>query len=129
MSGTRVTTELAEILLDTDIFIDHLRGARAIVKTTMGFAYSVITRTELLAGRGTDESVVRILLAPMREIVIDRAIAKRAGVLRRTTPILTPHALIAATALELGIPLVTRNRRDFEGIAGLRLLSPDELLA
>lgn len=120
---------MAEVLLDTDIFIDHLRGARAIVKTTMGFAYSVITRTELFAGRATDESVVRILLGPMREVVIDRAIAERAGVLRRTTPILTPDALIAATALELGIPLVTRNRRDFEGIAGLTLLTQDDLSA
>ena len=120
---------MAEILLDTDIFIDHLRGSRAIVKTSMGLAYSVITRTELFAGRATDESVVRALLAPMREIVVDRAIAERAGFLRRTMAVLTPDALIAATALELGIPLITRNRRDFERIPDLTLYTPEDLSA
>lgn len=30
---------------------------------------------------------------------------------------------IAATALSLGLPLVTHNRADFEGIAGLTVVS------
>ena len=32
--------------------------------------------------------------------------------------------LIAATALELGVPLMTRNRRDYEVVTGLAVLSP-----
>jgi predicted nucleic acid-binding protein len=33
-------------------------------------------------------------------------------------------ALIAATALEQGLPLVTRNTDDFKWIAGLQLVNP-----
>jgi toxin FitB len=115
---------LGEVLVDTDVLVDHLRGARRLQTTPGSFAYSVITRTELFAGSGTDEGRVRVLLAPMREIVVDRAIAERAGGLRRTLPILTPDALIAATALELDVPLMTRNRRDFEAVPGLTILAP-----
>jgi predicted nucleic acid-binding protein len=32
-----------------------------------------------------------------------------------------PDALIAATALEFGLSLLTRNRRDFELVVALRL--------
>jgi predicted nucleic acid-binding protein len=117
-------SDLAEVLLDTDVLVDHLRGARRIEPGQDQFVYSVVTRAELLAGRATDEARVRLLLAPMREIVVDRTIAERAGTIRRDKPVLLPDALIAATALELGIPLVTRNRRDFEAIPGLTLQFP-----
>ena len=115
---------LGEVLVDTDILVDHLRGVRRLRSGRGSFTYSVITRTELFAGRATDEDRVRALLAPMRELVVDRTIAERAGVLRRTLAILTPDALIAATALEFGIPLMTRNRRDFEAVPGLAIVAP-----
>jgi tRNA(fMet)-specific endonuclease VapC len=35
-----------------------------------------------------------------------------------------PDAWIAATALSLGLPLATNNRRDFEHIHALRLVNP-----
>ena len=117
---------MAEVLLDTDVLVDHLRGARRLRKTADQFAYSVVTRAELYAGRGTDEARVRVLLAPMREVVVDRTIAERAGILRRGMRIVMPDALIAATALELGIPLVTRNRRDFQAVPDFRLLDPQD---
>lgn len=117
---------MAEVLVETDVLIDHLRGARRLQSSTGTFAYSVITRTELLAGRATDEERVRTLLAPMREIAVDRAVAERAGALRRTLPILTPDALIAATALEAGLPLMTRNRRDYAAVPGLTIVKPGD---
>src|SRR5438105_13164280 len=104
-------SDLAEVLLDTDVLVDHLRGARRIEHGQDQFVYSVVTRAELLAGRATDEARVRQLLAPMREIVVDRAIAERAGVIRRDNPVLLPDGLIAAPAPQPGIPLVTRTRR------------------
>lgn len=58
---------------------------------------------------------------------MDRAIAERAGRLRRGSRMRTPDALIAATALEHGLALVTRNRRDFERVNGLRVLDPHDL--
>ena len=86
--------------------------------------YSVITRAELFAGDERDEPAVRALLALHTEIAVDAIIAERAGRLRRTAMIRMPDALVAATALERGLELVTRNRRDFDRIRGLRVRSP-----
>ncbi len=84
----------------------------------------MITRCELFAGDERDEPAVQALLAPHREIGVEREIAEHAGRLRRTARLSTPDALIAATALERGLVLNTRNRRDFERVAGLRLHDP-----
>ena len=114
-----------ELLFDTDVFVDHIRGARQL--PDVDAAYSLITRCELFAGQEREEDAVRALLTSLREIPIDRAIAERAGRLRRGSPMLTPDALIAATAIEHGLELVTRNRRDFEAVPGLRLCDPASL--
>lgn len=114
---------MPDVLLDTDIFIDHLRGIRALVAGESAVKYSVITRCELFAGHGTEEQRVNHLLAPFDEMPVDRAISERAGRLRRSLPIRTPDALIAATALEHGLTLVTRNVRDFSAVNGLRVIS------
>jgi predicted nucleic acid-binding protein len=117
---------VADVLVDTDVFVDHLRGHRALLAGRDTVHYSVVTRAELFAGRSTDEARVSTLLAPFRELPVDRAIAERAGRLRRRTTILTPDALIAATALEHRLLLVTRNLRHFESVKGLRLRTPPE---
>lgn len=115
---------MAATLLDTDVFIDHLRGARRLVLADEDVSYSVVTRCELFAGSRADETVLQTILAPFRELAIDRRVAERAGRIRRETGTLIADALIAATALENGLELMTRNVRDFERIAGLRLVSP-----
>ncbi len=114
MSGT-----VPDVLVDTDIFIDHLRGAVELKAGRHRLHYSVITRAELFAGlAGTD--VAARLLAPLREIPVDRDIAERAGRIRRESDLRMPDALIAATALERNLGLATRNRKDFEPVRGLR---------
>ena len=115
---------MADLLVDTDIFVDHLRGARRLSPGTHRLSYSVVTRCELFAGRSADEEVLRSLLATFGELVVDRRIAERAGGLRRRQGIRTPDALIAATALEHRLGLMTRNARDFEGVRGLRVVVP-----
>lgn len=114
---------VADLLVDTDVCIDHLEGVRRLPRRAVG--YSVITRAELLAGADqVDEPSVRRLLAAMEEFVVDRRIADRAGRLRREVPNLRmPDALIAATALVHSLTLHTRNARDFKRIDGLRLRS------
>jgi predicted nucleic acid-binding protein len=114
-----------ELLFDTDVFVDHIRGTRRL--PDIDAAYSLVTRCELFAGREREEEAVRALLTPLHEIPIDRAIAERAGRLRRGSPMLTPDALIAATAIEHGLALVTRNRRDFKDVPGLQLRDPTSL--
>jgi predicted nucleic acid-binding protein len=78
----------------------------------------------LFSGRGAEEQRIRRLLEPMTNLSVDAAIAERAGRLRRETRRRLPDALIAATALEHRLTLVTRNVRDFEGVKGLRLRPP-----
>lgn len=111
---------MADILLDTDVFVDHLRGATPIRPGRHRLHYSVITRAELVAGN-TAAELIDTLLGPFREIPVDRAIAQRAGRIRRESGVRLPDALIAGTALERGLGLATRNRSDFERVRGLRL--------
>jgi predicted nucleic acid-binding protein len=112
---------VAELLVDTDVCIDHLSGLKRLPRSRR-LAYSVITRAELLAGAGDDEPIVRRLLAGMDELDVDRRVADRAGMLRRQHPGLRmPDALIAATALVYSVPLHTKNRRDFARVSDLRI--------
>ena len=111
---------MADYLVDTDVFVDHLRGARRFDPKSHRVHYSVVTRAELFAGN-TASDAFSVVLAPFREIPIDRPIAERAGRLRRETGIRLPDALIAATAVENKLSLFTRNRSDFEKVRGLRI--------
>lgn len=115
---------MADLLVDTDVFVDHLRGARPLRPGRDRLFYSVITRCELFAGRAADEDALTLLLESFGEILVDGRIAEAAGRLRRTTAVRTPDALIAGTALERDLTLVTRNVRDFRVIRGLRIKSP-----
>jgi toxin FitB len=115
---------VARILLDSDVLVDHLRGRRPLTAGRDELHVSAVTRAELFSGRGSEERRIRRLLEPMTDIPVDTAIAERAGRLMRATGRRLPDALIAATALEHRLTLVTRNIRDFQGIRGLRLRAP-----
>lgn len=117
---------VAELLIDTDVFVDHIRGAR-VLPPLLKASYSIITRCELFAGDEHEEVAVQAVLAPLTEIGLERSIAEHAGRLRRATRLATPDAVIAATALERDLVLITRNRRDFERVSGLRLRDPASL--
>lgn len=81
-----------------------------------------LTRAELFAGSSASEAT-STLLAAFREIPVDRAVAERAGRIRRESGVRLLDGLIAATALEHRLGLVTRNSRDFAAVRGLRLRS------
>ena len=111
---------MAELLVDTDIFIDHLRGATEIKPGRHRLHYSVITRAELFAGN-TATNLSAQLLAPFKEIAVDRNIAERAGRVAREFGLRLPDAIIAATALERHLQLATRNLKHFNTVRGLRV--------
>lgn len=113
---------VADLLVDTDVCIDHLEGTKRLPRQRR-LAYSVITRAELLAGDPKYEAAVRRLLAGMDELVVDRRIAERAGQLRRVG-LRMPDALIAATAVVHQLTLLTRNVTDFRRAPGLRVRRP-----
>lgn len=117
------TGSVADVLVDTDVFIDHLRGAAELRAGRNRLHYSVVTRAELFAGN-TAMDLVSQLLGPLREIPVDRAVAERAGRVVREFQLRMPDALIAATALEHRLTLVTRNRKDFDRVRGLRVRNP-----
>ena len=124
MSGNagcgRRTDIVASLLVDTDVFIDHLRGFRELSAGRDRIHYSVVTRCELLAGK-VGSALVAELLGPHRELDVDRKVAERAGRIRRETGIATPDALIAATAIEHRLTLVTRNLKHFRAVRQLRI--------
>jgi predicted nucleic acid-binding protein len=111
------------LLIDTDVLIDHLRGARRLSPDGSDIGVSVVTRAELYAGRHADESRIDMLLERFQEYPVERAIAVSAGRLARAAGIPIPDALIAATAMEHGLTLLTRNRRHFDRVAGLQIRS------
>jgi predicted nucleic acid-binding protein len=112
---------VTDLLVDTDVLVDHLRGARRFDPGGSEVHVSVVTRAELYAGRSSGEARIDMLLASLHELAVDRAVAQTAGRLRRDIDIRLPDALIAATALEHDLPLLTRNQRDFRRVGGLRM--------
>jgi predicted nucleic acid-binding protein len=116
---------VTRILVDSDVLVDHLRGHRRLEAGTDELHVSAVSRAELFSGRGTEESRIRRLLEPMANLPVDATVAERAGRLRRGSSLRLPDALIAATALQHRLTLVTRNLRDFSGAKGLRVRSPE----
>lgn len=89
--------------------------------------YSVVTRKELLAKEGLKDSERQAILEALsrfRLVPVTRAVAERYALVRRQCSGLEREdALIAATAIEKRLPLLTRNWRHFRRVAGIRLYS------
>lgn len=121
-------------VFDSNILIYHLNGKldeaaeRMLKQALEEDAYvSVITRIEILGWPGQPEDAfqrTKNFLDKFNEQPLTNDIAERCIVLRRQRRIKTPDAIIAATALCLDLPLVTRNTDDFKGIDGLELINP-----
>jgi len=122
------------ILVDTDILIDVGRKATAAVdyleymEKQVTLAVSVITQMELMVGcrnkrelRVLERFVRRFSIISLNEAIADAGVT----LLRRyrlSHGLLIADALIAATALTVNSPLVTKNQRDYRFIEALELL-------
>lgn len=125
-------------LVDSDWVADYLGGQQAAVElldglVPEGIAVSIITLGEIYEGIyfGRDprrtEAIFGEFLRMADVVVLNRRIMQRfarlRGELRHTGQLIgDPDILIAASALQHGLIVVTRNRRHFERIAGLQLL-------
>jgi predicted nucleic acid-binding protein len=116
-------------LLDSVIVIDHLN---AIEPATLFLAehgaastVSVITRAEVLAGfDDTNAALALELLNLFSALPITTDVADLAARIRHAERLKLPDAFQAALAQHHNLTLVTRNTRDFRGVAGLDLVVP-----
>ena len=88
-------------------------------------AISVITRAEVLAwpshtAQSLQEAIVG--MASFVQLAVDVGVADEAARIRRESNLKLPDALIAATALLRGLPVVTANARDFERVGQLQVV-------
>jgi predicted nucleic acid-binding protein len=116
---------MAEIVLDSDVIIWHLRGRADVVKkvaawsSTRRLGISAVTRTEVLVGaRQREEEATRAFLDAFEIIPVNAAVADRAARLikderRRGHTADVPDALIAACAMDRQARLVTCNVKHF----------------
>jgi predicted nucleic acid-binding protein len=132
MGARRVSTLT---IVDTDILIDAARQVREAVdcldqiERISALAISVVTEMELLIGcqnkteqRNTERFLQRFQVLRLNENACDQAV-ELLRQYRLSHGLLIPDAMIAATAMTLGLPLISKNQRDFRFIGGLQLLS------
>lgn len=90
---------------------------------------STITRIEVLGWHQhspTSFRQAKELLNHLSEQSLNEAVVNLCIQLRQTTPLKLPDTIIAATALHLGLPLMTRNVSDFQKVPNLTLFNPFE---
>ncbi len=108
-------------LIDTNIIIYYLAGeqeAVSFLRTHRGkLSISSITWMETLSYpfSADEEPVVREFLREFRLIGISSPVMELAVEMRRIKKMKLPDAIIAASAIQNGLILVTRNIKDFNG--------------
>jgi len=128
---------MAVRLLDTNVFSYIFRGSAlgarykrklagylpALCFMSVAELYEGAYRSKWSPGRFAK---LKTFLAGYLIVESSPEICRRWGAVRserRTQPISVDDAWIAATALEHGLELLTHNRDDFQGIAGLTIIS------
>jgi predicted nucleic acid-binding protein len=129
------------IVVDTDVLIDYLAGQEpaagrvAVELETDSFGTTAVTRFELLAGarNRTAQDLVLRLLDAIPTLPLDRRAADRAADIQRALGrkgggIGMADSLIAGIVLTHDAMLLTRNRKHFGRVDGLKLatLPPGE---
>lgn len=114
------------LLLDTTVLIDVLRNRNqrraslaTIVEQDHILAISALNLGEVYAGMRPEEAPqTEVFLGSLECLPVTAAIARRAGSLKfawqlKGRTLTLADMIVAATALEHSLPLVTDNRRDF----------------
>ncbi len=128
---------MAMILSDTDCLIDYLNGyappGGAIVQALAdgSLVVSPVVAFELYYGHpvGPRRTELDELFSVVRVVPLTRAAAEIAGIegarlQAAGMKLPAPDLLIAGTAIEQGLPLITRNIRHFERIRNQIIRSP-----
>jgi len=118
-------------LADTNAIIDYLENKlpeksidlidRAILQ------FSVISRIELLAWSKASDSQLKILNDFINTSLVfglTEGIILKTIEIRRNYRLKLPDAIIAATAIDNNLTLITRNTSDFEKVISLNCINP-----
>jgi hypothetical protein len=122
-------------IVDTDILIDAARRITEAVacldqiEHTSTLAISIVAEMELPIGcqnkteqRNMERFLQRFQALRLNENTCDQAV-ELLRQYRLSHSLLIPGAMITATAMILGCPMISQNQRDFRFITGLQLLS------
>ena len=112
-----------EPLVDTDVWIDYLRGHPQAIKCVKQLPervwISAVSVAELHLGvrEGTEREALTQLLSTLKVVDVNAVIATRGGLLRRdygrSHGVGLNDALIGATALEMQLQLLTLNVKHY----------------
>ena len=120
------------MLVDTDVLIWHLRGyAQATRRLDQlgSLTLSAVSYLEVLQGMRNKAELVAVkkmlerraaTILPMSEAITQRAIALMES-LTLSHGLQMGDALIAATALDHGLPVLTANIKHFSAVEGLQI--------
>lgn len=122
------------ILCDTNIFIHLFRG-KANIKAALDkigndkIAFSIITYAEIIYGTPKAKlSSIKTFFEQLTLIDLDTDISREfKGIVLSYSfnhHIKIPDVLIAATAINQGVPLFTENKKDFDFIPGIKFHKP-----
>ena len=131
---------LPKLLFDTDILSFYFRQSPKVVAEAQKylrqhrvFTFSVITRFELLRGMKVRNATTQLSffrkfcrqneIIPLSDNIIVRATDIYADLYENGKIIGDADILIAATALENNLPVVTNNESHFNRILGLQILN------
>ncbi len=123
------------LVLDTDIFIDLLRGFEKAKKYFEELNrednivyYSAVTEIELISGKECrkieKKAEIVEILSQFSKIPVDNRIAVKAGDFRREYGTAFADAVIAATAFFMKANLITRNVGDYKKIKEVTVKIP-----
>lgn len=118
----------AKLLVDTDIFIDYFNYGlfkNILENRNLVIYYSAVTKKELLSKKGLKDSEKKAIFECPKQhrlISINSTILKKYDFLRQCHPKKEKEdCLIAATAINKQMPLVTKNLKHYKNFPDLML--------
>jgi predicted nucleic acid-binding protein len=124
-----------KLIVDTDILIDVSReipigiNRLQLEANNSTLAISTITQMELIVGcrnktelQNLKKFLRRYVIIKVNELITDKAI-ELLSKYRLSHGLMIPDGLIAATAIVVNAPLLSKNQRDYHFISDLDLLS------
>ncbi len=123
------------ILVDTSILIDYYRKTDKTKSTWINlidqgyeFAISVVTKYELYSGATQsqldfwDTILATISIIPFDENCVDTAVRLNSSLKKKRKQIDIADLFIAATAVNLNLPIATLNRKHFDRIDEITII-------